>query len=148
MLVAGRRTALPPNRLSAHSQQEDFMGFGTAVTTVFGKYVGFQGRARRSEFWWWILFTFLLGIVAGILDAFIDPPIAGQIHLGYIATIFQLAVLLPSIAVAVRRLHDTDRSGWWLFLALIPLIGAIILIIWYCQKGTAGPNKFGADPTA
>lgn len=124
------------------------MSFGTAVSTVFSKYVGFQGRARRSEYWWWILFSILVGIVCGILDSFVDPPVAGQMfHTGYIADLAQLALFLPSLAVAIRRLHDTDRSGWWYLLVFAIIIGWIILIIWFCQKGTAGSNKYGPDPT-
>ncbi len=123
------------------------MGFGTAVATCFGKYVDFQGRARRSEYWWWVLFTLILGIVAGVLDGIVDPSLPGTFHAGYIGSILNLALFLPSLAVGARRLHDTDRSAMWLFLLFLILIGWIILIIWYCQKGTAGQNKYGADPT-
>jgi uncharacterized membrane protein YhaH (DUF805 family) len=122
------------------------MGFGTAIATCLGKYVDFQGRARRSEYWWWVLFTIILGIVAGILDGIIDPGVPGQIHAGYIGSIMNLAVFLPSLAVAARRLHDTNRSAFWLFLLFLIIIGWVILIIWYCQKGTAGPNTYGPDP--
>jgi uncharacterized membrane protein YhaH (DUF805 family) len=125
------------------------MGFGTAITTCFQKYVGFQGRARRSEYWWWVLFFIIVAIVANIADTFVDPAAPGEmIHYGYIYGIAALALILPSLAVTVRRLHDTNRSGFWIFLGLIPLIGAIILIIWYCQKGTASSNTYGPDPTA
>jgi uncharacterized membrane protein YhaH (DUF805 family) len=124
------------------------MGFGTAIATCLSKYVDFQGRARRSEFWWWVLFTFLLGIVAAILDSIVDPPTIGMYyHTGYIGSLLNLALLLPNLAVAARRLHDTGRSAFWLFLLFLIIIGWIILIIWYCQKGTSGPNTDGPDPT-
>ena len=124
------------------------MGFGTAIATCFSKYVDFQGRARRSEFWWWVLFTFILGIVASILDSIVDPPTIGMYyHAGYIGSLLNLALLLPNLAVAARRLHDTGRSAFWLFLLFLIIIGWIILIIWYCQKGTSGPNTYGPDPT-
>ncbi len=114
------------------------MGFGQAISSGFSNYVGFSGRASRSEYWYWILFYFIGAIVAEIIDAVLG--------ITAIYPLFSLAVLLPGIAVAVRRLHDLDRSGWWILLGLIPLVGAIILIIWYCMKGTTGPNRFGPDP--
>jgi uncharacterized membrane protein YhaH (DUF805 family) len=114
------------------------MGFGQAISSGFSNYVGFSGRACRSEYWYWILFYFIGAIVAEIIDAVLG--------ITAIYPLFSLAVLLPGIAVAVRRLHDLDRSGWWILLGLIPLVGAIILIIWYCMKGTTGPNRFGPDP--
>ena len=85
-----------------------------------------------------MLFTVLGSIVAGIIDLVLSEPV--------IDALFGLATILPSLAVAVRRLHDLDRTGWWIFIGLIPLIGWIILIIWYCTRGTVGPNRFGPDP--
>ena len=87
-----------------------------------------------------MLFTILGSIVTGIIDAILGISV--------IEGLFGLATLLPSIAVAVRRLHDLDRSGWWILIGLIPLIGWIILIVWYCSRGTVGPNRFGPDPLA
>lgn len=115
------------------------MNFTQAVQTVFSKYVDFTGRAGRPEFWWFALFNLIASVVLGI----IDQAIFGQEILGYI---YALAVLLPGIAVAVRRLHDTDRSGWWLLIGLIPLIGWIVLIYWYISEGTPGANQYGAQP--
>ncbi len=115
------------------------MGLIDAVATGFNKYVTFTGRAARSEFWYWTLFNILVAIVAGLVD--------GLFGLGFISTITSLALLLPSIAVAVRRLHDIDRTGWWVLIALTG-IGAIVLIVFDCIKGTAGPNRFGPDPLA
>jgi uncharacterized membrane protein YhaH (DUF805 family) len=114
------------------------MGFGQAISSGFSNYVNFWGRACRSEYWYWTLFVVIADIVAVGIDAAIDKEV--------VSTLFQLAVLLPGIAVTIRRLHDLDRTGWWYFLVLIPLIGWIILFIWYCTKGTDGPNRFGPDP--
>lgn len=116
------------------------MGFVDAIKAGFSNYVNFSGRACRSEYWYWVLAIIIGEIVVYIIDAVIGVRI--------LATIFGLGTILPSLAVAVRRLHDLDRSGWWILLSLIPLVGAIILLIWYCSKGTDGPNRFGADRLA
>ena len=120
------------------------MGFQEAVRSVFNNYVTISGRAPRSEYWWWILFILLAQIVLGIIDGvlFGSSPESPGILVG----LFSLAVLLPSICVAGRRLHDRDRSAWWLLLGLIPLIGFLVLLFFYVQKGTDGPNRFGPDP--
>lgn len=112
------------------------MDFQTAVKTCLTeKYATFGGRAARSEFWWFTLFTLVTSLVLQALG--------GEVLGG----IFALAVLLPGIGVAVRRLHDVERSGWWYLLVLIPLIGALILIFaFFIHRGTEGPNRFGADP--
>lgn len=112
-----------------------------AVKAVFSKYVTFSGRARRAEYWWFVLFSFIVSIV---LTA-IDFGVLG-VRSGLLGNIWSLAVLLPSLAVAARRLHDTDRSAWWLLVFLIPLIGFIVLIVFFAQKGTEGGNRFGRDP--
>jgi uncharacterized membrane protein YhaH (DUF805 family) len=114
------------------------MGFVDAIKSGFSNYVNFQGRARRSEFWFWVLFTFLLGVVAGIIDG-----ITGMYVVGVLAW---LATLLPSLAMAVRRLHDSGRSGFWLFIALVPLVGFIVLIIFYIADSAPGANKYGPNP--
>lgn len=113
------------------------MNFVDAIKSGFGNYVGFSGRAARSEFWYWTLFSFIADIVAGIIDAFVG--------LDFVGLVVSLALLLPSIAVAIRRLHDLDRTGWW-FLLVFTGIGAIVLLVWDCMKGTTGPNRFGTDP--
>lgn len=120
------------------------MDFMTAVRTGLSKYVDFSGRARRSEFWYFVLFTFLVGIVASILDSILgtDYDTSG----GLINTLASLALLLPSLAVAVRRLHDIDRSGWWILLGIIPIVGWIIVIVWYCTDTKPGDNQYGPDP--
>jgi uncharacterized membrane protein YhaH (DUF805 family) len=114
------------------------MGFGQAISSGFSNYVNFSGRSSRSEYWFWVLFVLIADVVAIAIDAAIGMQI--------VSSLFGLAVLLPGLAVTVRRLHDLDRTGWWIFLGLIPLVGAIILIIWFCSKGTDGPNRFGSDP--
>jgi uncharacterized membrane protein YhaH (DUF805 family) len=114
------------------------MGFGQAISSGFSNYVNFSDRASRSEYWFWILFI----IIAEIVTSAIDYAIGAQV----VTSLFGLATFLPSLGLAIRRLHDLDRTGWWVLIALIPIIGWIILIIWYCTRGTAGPNRFGPDP--
>ncbi len=122
------------------------MSFGDAVKICFHKYVDFNGRARRSEFWWWALFTVILGIVAGIIDAILGTR-SSSTGTGLFGSIANLAVLLPSLAVGARRLHDTGRSGWWQLLWFVCCVGWIVLIVWYCQD-SHGDNKYGASPKA
>ena len=145
------------------------MSFSQAISTCFSKYAIFSGRAPRSEYWWWILFTWIVGIVLGWVP--------------FVGLIFQLAVLLPTLAVTARRLHDTNRSGWWQLLPLgamavmgavvaamapndpgagmssmmgvsmditsvIVLATIILLIVWLASRGTAGDNRFGPNPLA
>jgi uncharacterized membrane protein YhaH (DUF805 family) len=116
------------------------MGFGQAISAGFSNCVNFRDRACRSEYWYWILFTVIVSIVASIIDSMLDIQL--------VTGIFQLVTLLPNLAIAVRRLHDTDRTGWWILLAFIPVIGFIVLLIWFIAKGTDGPNRFGPDPIA
>jgi len=118
------------------------MNFGQAIASGFKKYVDFTGRAARSEFWYWTLFAFLASIVA----AFIDGA-AGLGDVSPVQSIVGLVLLLPGLAVSARRLHDLDRTAWWLLL-LLTGIGIILLIIWDCMRGTQGPNRFGPDPLA
>jgi uncharacterized membrane protein YhaH (DUF805 family) len=112
------------------------MGFADAVRTCLSKYVDFQGRAMRSEFWWFALFNIIVQVVTTVIDR-------GVLNYPILSTIATLALILPGIAVSVRRLHDTDRSGWWLLISFIPLIGAILLLVWYCTKGSVSQNRFG-----
>jgi uncharacterized membrane protein YhaH (DUF805 family) len=114
------------------------MNFTQAISSGFSNYVNFAGRAIRSEYWYWVLFVIIAMIVTSIIDVVLGIRL--------FEPIFALAVLLPGIAVGVRRLHDLDRSGWWLLLGFIPLIGAIVLIVWFVGRGTPGPNRFGPDP--
>ena len=119
------------------------MNFQEAVQSVFSNYAKFRGRACRSEFWWFQLFLLLGGIVAGLLDLFANTNFLGGSPL---AMLFWLAAIIPDLAVTVRRLHDTDSSGWWILLGLIPLIGMVVLIVWWCLEGSKGYNRFGPEP--
>jgi uncharacterized membrane protein YhaH (DUF805 family) len=116
------------------------------------KYADFQGRARRSEFWLWELFLIIVYAILYVpLFTLGMDGSTGQMNaigsiIGLILGVFALAIIIPSIAVTVRRLHDTNRSGWWIFLGFVPLIGGIVLLIFYVLDGTPGPNKYGEDP--
>ncbi len=116
------------------------MNFTQAIKAGFSKYVDFSSRSARSEYWFFTLFTVLVSIATSLVDNIV---LSGMPILNGIAT---LALLLPGIAVGVRRLHDTERSGWWMLLILVPLVGAIVLIVWFATRGTVGQNRFGADP--
>jgi len=117
------------------------MNFGQAITSGLKNYANFQGRSSRSAFWYFALFNVLVGLAFQIMSGGDSSNFFGL--LGGLAS---LALLLPSIAIGVRRLHDLDRSGWFILLALIPFIGGIILIVYYCQPSTAGANRFGEGP--
>lgn len=118
------------------------MDFVTAVKTCFNKYMTFEGRAPRSEFWYFFLFMLIGSIVCIILDGVLFPAMQA----GPLGSIFSLVTLIPWIAVTARRLHDIDKSGWWQLIGLIPIIGFIIFLIWVCTRGTQGPNRFGDSP--
>jgi uncharacterized membrane protein YhaH (DUF805 family) len=115
------------------------MNFKDAIVSCLKNYVTFSGRALRSEFWYWILFCFIVSIVAGILDMaiFPDSETAGPLQ-----AIFGVLTLLPNLAVGARRLHDIDRTGWWQLIAFT-IIGIILLIYWFCKAGEPGTNRFG-----
>lgn len=108
------------------------------VEVLTKKYAQFSGRARRSEFWFFVLFNFIASMVLGFIDGFIGYQI--------LSGIYSLAVLVPSIAVWVRRLHDTGKSGWWLLLALVPIVGVIVLLVFAVMDSVAGENQYGANP--
>jgi uncharacterized membrane protein YhaH (DUF805 family) len=115
------------------------------ATRPLKKYADFSGRAPRAEYWWFYLLIIIGYIVATILDSLLGLDGAVGPY-GIVTALFGLAVLIPSIAVGARRLHDTDRSGWWLLIGLIPLIGAIVLLVFFVLPGTQGSNRFGPDP--
>lgn len=123
------------------------MGFGDAVRAVMSKYATFSGRARRAEFWYWflaiILAEIVLGIIGGVLASVSDS--LSMVSMLLLAVLV-IAIIVPTLAVTVRRLHDTGRSGWWWFIGAVPAIGPILLIVWYCTPGTPGSNAFGLDP--
>ena len=112
---------------------------------VLKKYAVFDGRARRKEYWMFVLFYAIFGIVAVVLDNVFGT--AGKdIGYGIIYGLYSLAMILPALGVAIRRLHDTGRSGWWLFISLIPIIGSIWLLVLLATDGQPGENKYGPNP--
>jgi uncharacterized membrane protein YhaH (DUF805 family) len=113
------------------------MPFGGAVRVCLRKYADFSGRASRSEYWWFILFTLIVATIAASLDAS-----------GGVLVVAWLALVIPSLAVGVRRLHDTERSGWWLLIYFIPLVGWLVLLVFLASRGDSGPNRYGAPPSA
>jgi uncharacterized membrane protein YhaH (DUF805 family) len=119
------------------------VNFFQAVGSVIRNYVTFSGRAPRSEYWYWVLFALIASAALRTLDA----AIFFDAETGPLQTVFGILTFLPGLAVAVRRLHDIDRSGWWV-LIVFTIVGIIPLIYWACLKGTDGPNRFGADPLA
>ncbi len=111
------------------------MNFGDAIKVCFSKYVDFNGRAKRPEYWWFFLFCFLVSLVLNIVSA-------------GLSLVFSLGTLLPSLAAGARRLHDTNRSGWWQLLWIIPVIGWIVMIVFLVQEGEASENAYGSAPEA
>lgn len=117
------------------------MGFTESVRTVLTeRYADFQGRSARPEYWWFVLFNFLVNIVIAIIAGIIGETVGSILSL-----LVMLALIIPGIAVTVRRLHDTDRSGWWILIALIPIVGTIVLLVFMLLPGTPGENRFGPD---
>lgn len=112
---------------------------------VLKKYAVFSGRARRKEYWFFVLFNIIISIVLAVIDG-VTGSFSPEAGVGLLGGIYTLAVLIPSIAVSVRRLHDTGRSGWWLLIALVPLIGAIVLLVFMVQDSKPGQNQYGANP--
>lgn len=114
------------------------VSFGQAVNMALNKYCDFNGRASRSEYWWFALFCFIVGGIAGW--------IGGMLNINWLPGLCSLALLLPSWGLMVRRLHDIDKSGWWAFLSFIPVVGTIILIIWFCKESQPFDNQYGPVP--
>jgi len=112
---------------------------------VLKKYAVFSGRARRKEYWYFSLFNLLITIVLAVIDGMTGTLIA-EANIGLLGGIYALAILIPLLAVSVRRLHDTDRSGWWLLIALIPLIGAIVILVFMVQDSKPNENQYGSNP--
>lgn len=106
---------------------------------VLKKYAEFSGRARRKEYWMFILISMIIAFALGFIEGLLGSP-------GFIGIIYSLVILIPSIAVGVRRLHDTDRSGWWLLIGLIPIIGGLVLLYFLILDGTEGGNSYGPNP--
>jgi uncharacterized membrane protein YhaH (DUF805 family) len=114
------------------------MGFSDAVGSCLSSYATFSGRAARAEYWYFVLFQVLANMVANMVDYATGSHLVGAL--------VDLVLILPGLAVAVRRLHDIDKSGWWLLIGFIPIIGWVLVIVWACTKGSLGPNRFGPDP--
>lgn len=111
------------------------VSMGEAVTLFFTNYVKFDGRSNRGEYWWAVLGIVIVSFVLGFID--------GMLGIQLLGLIWSLATLVPGIAIGIRRLHDIDKSGWWLLIGLIPLVGALVLIYFFVQPPTQGPNSFG-----
>ena len=113
--------------------------------TVLRKYAVFEGRARRREYWFFVLFYILISVVLAVVDRMLG--LYNETYgMGALGALFCLGVLIPSIAVGVRRLHDTGRSGWWLLIGFIPLIGMIVLIVFFVLDSQPGTNAYGPNP--
>jgi len=109
---------------------------------VIKKYAAFDGRAQRQEFWMFFLINFIISTVINVIDF----NLLGTN--GIISLVYALAVLLPSIALSIRRLHDTGRNGWWLLILFVPLIGAIVFLVFACQDSESNENDYGLNPKA
>ena len=110
------------------------MNFADSIKLCFSKYVDFNGRAKRPEFWWFVLFCVLVSMALSIVSSILSG-------------LFSLATLLPALAAGARRLHDTNRSGWWQLIGLIPVIGLIVMIVFCAQEGESADNQYGAVPS-
>ncbi len=107
-------------------------------------YVNFQGRARRKAYWMFALFNIIAIIALGVIEGAIG--LSGQSGYGILTGLYSLAIILPGLAVAVRRLHDTGRSGWWILIGLVPLVGPIVLLVFFVQDSQPGSNQYGPNP--
>lgn len=105
---------------------------------VLKNYFGFSGRARRKEYWMFMLFTLIISFVLSFIDVMLEMALLNSVY--------SLAIIVPSLAVLIRRLHDTSRSGWWALLLLVPLIGAIVILVFTIQDSKPGDNQFGPNP--
>lgn len=127
------------------------MTFKQAVLTALKKYSVFAGRASRPEFWWWVVFMIMLGAATSLAEQVMaSPKFAPEVFTKntpqQISHIISLFVFLPTLSVGIRRLHDTGRSGVWILVVCVPLLGILLLIYWFASKGEAGKNQFGPPP--
>ena len=123
------------------------VSFTEAIRLAWQRYFVFSGRSTRAEFWWWALFTTLVSLILGTVDTMIGM-IDVQSGIGLLSGLFSLGVLIPSLALGARRLHDINRSGWWqlMYLASILIVPFVVLIVWAIKPSDRGPNKYGPDP--
>jgi len=112
---------------------------------VLKKYAVFGGRARRKEYWYFVLFNILISVLLGIIDI-VTGSFSPEAGLGLLSGLYALAILIPGIAVSVRRLHDSGKSGWWLLIGIVPLVGAIVLLVFMVQDSLPGENQYGLNP--
>jgi len=121
------------------------------LDTLKYRYAKFDGRATRSEFWYFALFSFIGSFIFGLIDALIVNPMLGATpgqmgQGGFLQFIFALALMVPSIALAVRRLHDIGKSGWWYLIAFIPIVGVLVLLYFFVLDSQPGSNQYGPNP--
>ncbi|MFQ5437790.1 MAG: DUF805 domain-containing protein [Paracoccaceae bacterium] len=129
------------------------MTFARSIKTCFSKYVTFSGRALRSEYWWFVLFFFIGNLVMTVLDSTLFGTVtttaggfSASTDTPIFSVIFGLALILPSLSVLVRRLHDVGKSGWWYWIILVPIVGFILLIVWLASEGSKESNQYGPAP--
>lgn len=121
--------------------------FGEAVSRFWSRYATFSGRASRAEYWWAILFNVIVGVVLSVIDSIIGlGRSVGDVEL--LGGLYSLITILPCVAMSVRRLHDIGRTGWWVFIILLPVIGFFVLLVFHCIRGTEGTNRFGETEVA
>jgi uncharacterized membrane protein YhaH (DUF805 family) len=120
------------------------LAFSSTVATL-AWFNRFDHRCRRTEYWYFVLFNIIVGIVLGWIDALLGTR-GSYAGAGLLSGIYGLAVLIPTLAVSVRRLHDIDRTGWWILIGLVPLIGGIVLLVFALLDGTPGDNRYGPNP--
>ena len=128
----------------ASSTPQVTVEFPDAVKHGFQRYIDFSGRSSRAEYWWFAFFIVLVDIIATAVDTVVLGTDLGGI--GLLSAVWELARLIPSLAIGVRRLHDINKSGWWLLSGFVLVIGWIVLIVWAIKRGDEGPNKYGPDP--
>ena len=116
------------------------MSFIDAVESAFSKYVTLSGRASRSEYWWFVAFCTAISLIASVIERYNGSSFPNLV--------ITLVTFIPGITLGVRRLHDKDRSGWWLLIVFVPFIGWLILLYWNVTRGTLGENRFGPDPVS
>lgn len=119
------------------------VSFSQAVRMAFDSYCRFQGRSSRSEYWWWVLFVSILSFCIGIIEGILGFSMTA---VRTTSGILSLVLLLPGLGLSVRRLHDIGKSGWWILLGFIPVVGAIILITWFARNSEMTENRYGPMP--